>query len=121
MHAKIRERFIRTIIKLPPVEWPRALFRFQKRHKFTAGDMGDLSRSMDDECERLAFLTAYVARRFGCNGCGTKTPRTAVGYAQRKQGRVAAVLGYNAKYRRPFGGTFDSYPGWDEIESGQWQ
>lgn len=93
---------LRHLLNLPPVEWPRALVRMQKRHKMSPSDFQDLTRKMDDACERLAFLSEYISVRFGCTGCGECRMELAVKHAQKQQRKVTAALGYKPQYRRPF-------------------
>ncbi len=102
MKTHIRERIIRKLMASAPVAWPAILARFQRRHKFTPTDMDDLRGALDDQAERCAFLSEYISVRFGCTGCGDKTPDVAVKYAQKRQKKVTAALGFYTKYRTPF-------------------
>jgi hypothetical protein len=107
MHLNQREKIIRKLLSLPPTEWPSAVLRIQRRHKLTASDMGELTRSLDDECERCAFLSEYISTRFGTYGDGEKLVAAAVDAARKHQAKVIKALGYNTTYRHPF---FSSEP-----------
>lgn len=87
------------LLELPPIAWPQRLKAIADAGKT---DMDGLRKSMDDNAERLAFLSEYISCRFGCNGCGEKTPQDAVKRAQRRQKKVTKALGFFPDLRRPF-------------------
>lgn len=93
------EEITARLLEVPPVAWPQRLLAVKEAGKT---DMDGLRRSMDDAAERLAFLSEYIAARFGCDGCGENSPADAVKRAQRRQKRVTKALGYFPQYRRPF-------------------
>jgi hypothetical protein len=102
MTRKTQNRFIAKLLDKPPVEWPATLLAFSRRHKCKPAEMDDIRSALDDHAIRCAFLSDYIMRRFGCDGCGEKSVDDAIKAAQKRQKKVKVALGYYAAYFVPF-------------------
>ena len=83
---------IKKLMKGPPINWEVTVRNLGAVR--SASHIQRLSRGMDSDTIRMAFLAEYVSVRLGATGCGEKSHEDAVKFANRRVRKVAKALGY---------------------------